>query len=151
MVELLMMSIGIGLVVSLVFGELFGVTAGGMIVPGYFAIYLARPFDALATLAAALVTFVIIHALSNVMILYGRRRTALTILIGYLAGAATNWLVSQMVMPIEEVTVIGYIIPGLIAIWLARQGVVETLAGLATASVVVRLILVLILGDVVIE
>ncbi|MBI4224246.1 MAG: poly-gamma-glutamate biosynthesis protein PgsC, partial [Deltaproteobacteria bacterium] len=41
---------------------------------------------------------------------------------------------------------IGFIIPGLIAIWLDRQGVVETLAALAIVSVMVRLILMLILG-----
>jgi hypothetical protein len=39
--------------------------------------------------------------------------------------------------------VIGYIVPGLIAIWLDRQGVVPTLAALVTSAVVVRLILIL--------
>ena len=43
-----------------------------------------------------------------------------------------------------ELQVIGFIIPGLIAIWLDRQGIVETLAALVTASVVVRLILVVV-------
>ena len=46
----------------------------------------------------------------------------------------------------EEFTVIGYIIPGLIAIWIDRQGLVETLSALLTASVVVRLILILVFG-----
>ena len=41
---------------------------------------------------------------------------------------------------------IGFIIPGLIAIWIDRQGIIETLAALITASVVVRLILVLVVG-----
>jgi hypothetical protein len=40
--------------------------------------------------------------------------------------------------------VIGYIIPGLIAIWIDRQGLVETLGILLTASTVVRLVLILI-------
>ena len=46
----------------------------------------------------------------------------------------------------DAVQVIGYIIPGLIAIWLDRQGVIETLAAMITASVVVRLILILVVG-----
>ena len=39
--------------------------------------------------------------------------------------------------------VIGFIIPGLIALWIDRQGLVETLAPLMTSAVVVRLALVL--------
>jgi hypothetical protein len=42
--------------------------------------------------------------------------------------------------------VVGYIIPGLVAIWLDRQGVVETLSAATTAAIVVRLLLILILG-----
>jgi hypothetical protein len=43
--------------------------------------------------------------------------------------------------------VIGYILPGLIAIWLDRQGVVPTLAALVTSAVVVRLILILVVPE----
>jgi hypothetical protein len=42
--------------------------------------------------------------------------------------------------------VVGFIIPGLIAIWFDKQGVVETVSALLTASVVVRLLLILITG-----
>ena len=42
--------------------------------------------------------------------------------------------------------VIGYIIPGLIAIWFDRQGWIETLCALFTAAVVIRLVLVLVFG-----
>jgi hypothetical protein len=42
-----------------------------------------------------------------------------------------------------EAGVIGYIVPGLIAIWLDRQGVVPTMAALVTSAVVVRLVLIL--------
>ncbi len=35
-------------------------------------------------------------------------------------------------------------IPGLIALWIERQGLVETLAALLTASAVVRLVLVVV-------
>ena len=36
-------SIGIGLIVSLVFSEILGLAAGGLIVPGYIALYLDQP------------------------------------------------------------------------------------------------------------
>jgi hypothetical protein len=37
-------------------------------------------------------------------------------------------------LPIEEFAIIGYIIPGLIAIWMERQGVLQTLASLTIVS-----------------
>jgi hypothetical protein len=46
----------------------------------------------------------------------------------------------------EAAAVIGFIIPGLIAIWMERQGIWQTLASLLTVSVIVRLILILTIG-----
>jgi poly-gamma-glutamate biosynthesis protein PgsC/CapC len=165
--NLLALSIGIGLVVSLLFSELLGLAAGGLVVPGYIALYLGRPLDVAATLAAALLAFFLVRILSTFVIVYGRRRTALMILVGYAAGvlidaaiaAALEASVEPLAVhapPIEsaigaiattpaaiEIGVIGYIVPGLIAIWLDRQGLVPTLAALVTSAVVVRLILIL--------
>ena len=45
-----------------------------------------------------------------------------------------------------DLTIIGYIIPGLIAIWIDRQGLVESFSALITASVIVRMFLLLITG-----
>jgi hypothetical protein len=50
-----------------------------------------------------------------------------------------------------DLTVIGYIIPGLIAIWMDRQGVIETAATLVTSSIIVRLFLILIFGKEIIK
>ncbi len=147
MLELLPISVGIGLAVSLLFTELFGLAAGGMIVPGYLALNLDRPLVVLLTVAAGLVTFAIVRALSSFMILYGRRRTVMMILVGYAVGMLVRWSVGSFgAVGGIELEVVGFIIPGLIALWLDRQGVVETLAALLTASVVVRLVLVLALG-----
>ncbi len=151
MVDLLTLSIGIGLAVSLLFTELFGLAAGGMVVPGYIALHLNQPVDVLLTLLAGVAAFAVVHALSSVLIIYGRRRTVCMILVGYLVGILGRMLSggSSHVRRGTESHVggfIGYIIPGLIAIWIDRQGLIETLSALLTASVVVRLILILFLG-----
>jgi len=143
MTELLSLSIGIGLVAGMLFTELFGIASGGLIVPGYFALYLTQPWDVAATIGVAFATFAIVRALSSFLLVYGRRRTAFMILIGYLLGMLVRTWVR---LPIEEFTVIGYIIPGLIAIWMERQGVLQTLASLTIVSIVVRLVLVLFIG-----
>lgn len=137
---LLSLSVGLGLVVSLLFSELFGLAAGGMVVPGYIALYLHRPLDVLLTVGAGVATWGIVQGLESVLIIYGRRRTVLMILVGYIMGMALR------IAGDEGAAVIGYIIPGLIAIWLSRQGLVETLAVLFTASAVVRLALIAVAG-----
>lgn len=146
MIELLPLAVGIGLAISLLFTEMFGIAAGGMIVPGYLALNLTRPINVALTIAAGFVTFAIVHTLSSFMIIYGRRRTVLMILVGYLIGVFLRWATGGIQVGGTELTVIGFIIPGLIAIWLDRQGIVETTSALVTAAVAVRLILIVILG-----
>jgi poly-gamma-glutamate biosynthesis protein PgsC/CapC len=144
---LVSLSIGIGLVISLAFSEMLGLTPGGMVVPGYVAIYLDRPIIILITLLASYLTYFIVHSLSAVMIIYGRRRTVLMILVGFAMGALIRSLGSfQLPMTTIDLTIIGYIIPGLIAIWIDRQGVIESFSSLIIASVIVRIILILITG-----
>ncbi len=144
--ELLPLSVGIGLAIGLLFTEMFGIAAGGMIVPGYLALHLRRPVDVALTVGAGLATFLVGRAVASFVILYGRRRTVLMIVLGYIAGMLVRWATNGVAVEGSELEVVGYIIPGLIAIWLDRQGVVETLAALVTASVVVRLLLVLVVG-----
>ncbi|MEM9694129.1 MAG: poly-gamma-glutamate biosynthesis protein PgsC [Myxococcota bacterium] len=147
MIDLLTLSVGIGLVVSLFFSEVFGIAAGGMIVPGYLALRLNHPLDVALTIGVGLVTFAIVRASSSFVIIYGRRRTVAMILFGYLIGAFVRATIATVPGPTGEgVQVIGFIIPGLIAIWLDRQGVIETITSLVTASVVVRLLLVVFAG-----
>ena len=142
-IELLTLSIGLGLAASLLYGELFGLAAGGMVVPGYVALYMNKPVDIGLTLLAALVTFGFLKGVSQVAIVYGRRRTALMILFGYLLGMLTrHWLGVWG----QAFATIGFVIPGLIAIWIDRQSVPQTLASLVIVTGLVRLILVLTVG-----
>ena len=120
--------IGIGLVLSLVMSEFLGVAPGGIIVPGYLALGIHDPLAVAITFAIAGLTFFIVRALATVTILYGRRRTVLMILIGFLLGS----LIRTQVVPGTQlgpfaVDVVGYIVPGLIAIWMDRQGTIVTL------------------------
>lgn len=147
-VELLTLSIGLGLAASLLYGELFGLAAGGMVVPGYVALYANKPVDVGLTLLAALVTFGFLKGMSQIAIVYGRRRTALTILVGYLVGLGFRLWLDSTITPFAEGAIIGFIIPGLIAIWYQRQGVLETTLSLLTAAIIVRMVLVVFIGDI---
>ena len=144
MIELLSLSIGIGLAVGLLFTEFFGIASGGLIVPGYIALFLTKPLDIAVTISVSFVTFAFVRSLASFLIVYGRRRTALMILVGYLIGMAVNYFPPIRAM---DTTVIGFIIPGLIAVWMDKQGVLQTLASLVIVSTVVRLILILAVGS----
>ena len=153
MEELLTVAIGIGLCVSLLFSELFGLAAGGMVVPGYIAVFLDRPADIMLTLLAAIITYFIVHLLSTFIIVYGRRRTVMMILVGYIVRMLFDFIpfdalgsIGVLASGEPSFSVIGFIIPGLIAIWIDRQGLIETLAALIAASVAIRLVLILIYG-----
>lgn len=142
--DLLSLAVGIGLVTGLLFTEIFGLATGGLIVPGYMALYLNKPLDIVATIGAAFLTFGIVRVLSSFMIVYGRRRTALMILVGYIIGILATQIPGTTQLQYE---MIGFVIPGLIAIWMDRQGILQTLSILTIVSIVVRLILILVVGQ----
>lgn len=165
--NLLAASIGIGLILTLALTEAFGLAAGGLVVPGYMALSLLQPWSFLLTIALALATFAIVRALSMYLIVFGRRRTALMIVTGYLLGALVDIVLAggvfveaatvasetvqasaSSVGPVFiKVSVIGYIVPGLIALWFDRQGVLATMAGLMLTSVLVRLFLAILMPE----
>lgn len=146
-IDLFCLAIGIGVVVSLLFSEALGKAAGGLVVPGYLALHLTRPVDIILTILAAALTYGIVYYAGSVIVIYGKRRTAAMILVGFLLGAVARYVAMQLVSmettPYAGVAVIGFIIPGLIAIWFDRQGLLDTCTSMLTASAVVRLALIL--------
>ena len=120
--------IGIGMVLSLFLTETLGVTAGGIIVPGYIAMNLDNPSRLIATFGISIIVYLIINILSNFILVYGKRRLVLALLLGFLLGYFTrseNNILSSLLN--TELIVIGNIIPGLIANWMDRQGVLRTI------------------------
>lgn len=124
----------IGLVLALVWAELTDVSPGGIIVAGYFALYLDRPLRVAATLAVALVAWAVVRALSRQLILFGRRRFVLTVLVGVVLSQAWLLAAPRLFAGPVETRVIGWIVPGILASSLARQKPLPTLASLAAVS-----------------
>ena len=144
----MMQSVGLGLVVSLVFSETLGLSAGGMVVPGYMALMIHDPGRIAGTIVVSLLTYYAIMLLSNYMFIYGRRRTVMIIIVGFLFGWLSRHLLIFSLpggMPLEF-QAIGFIIPGLIANWMERQGIIQTLTTMIVAAVFVRLLLIVFSG-----
>ncbi len=145
--EIIIQSVGIGLALSLLFSETLGLAAGGMVVPGYVALMLHHPLRIVGTILVSLLTFFTMKYLSNYMFVYGRRRIVLVILIGFLFGwLSRELLIFETNAVTIELQTIGLIIPGLIANWMEKQGVVKTISTLIMAAVFIRLVLMITTG-----
>lgn len=138
-------TIGLGIAFSLILSETLGVTAGGVIVPGYIALHLHQPEQVFMTFLAAVIVIGIVKFLSNYMFIYGKRRLVLTLLLGFLIGYMSRNLFFS---PVDTFSyaVIGNIIPGLIASWMDRQGVIRTISVVMVTSVLVKLLVMLLSG-----
>jgi poly-gamma-glutamate biosynthesis protein PgsC/CapC len=134
----------IGLVLALLWAEITDISPGGIIVPGYFALYLDRPLRAAATLAVALLTLAITRFLARHLILFGRRRFVLMVLVGAVLSQVWLLVLPRLFAAPVELRVIGWVIPGILASSLVRQKALPTLASLAAVATltfaVVRLV-----------
>ena len=143
-------SIGLGIVLSLILSETLGVTAGGIIVPGYIALYIHDPFKVFITFAVAILVWLIIQILGKYMFLYGKRRIVLALILGFFFGyVSRNYI--YLSDEIGSLAVIGNIIPGLIANWMDRQGIIRTLSVVLLTAVMVKLAVILLFGGEIFE
>lgn len=144
---MLELSIGLGLAVSLLVSEVFGLASAGLVVPGYLALFLDQPARLAGTFLMSLATWLIVgQLLDRVMVLYGRRRFAVTVLTGFLLNMALSGMLRATPIGSLDVRSIGFIIPGLIASEMLSQGVVPTTLATLLVAGVVRVLLWLFTG-----
>lgn len=138
---MLVESIALALICGFFLFEATGLTAGGLIAPGYFALTFDQPWLIGLSLCTALITMLLVRALAFFAVLYGRRRFMVCVLLAF----ALQWTFSSLIMETEmgqgRLEVVGYIIPGLIASEMDRQGPALTLLALLVLSGLVFLIL----------
>ena len=139
-------AIGLGMVLSLVFTETLGVTAGGIIVPGYIALYFTDPIKIVSTFLISLMTLYIIKLFSQFILIYGKRRLVFCLLVGFLLGYLSKIYLVELDSYYSDVSVIGNIIPGLIASWMDRQGILRTISVILITSSIVAMIMIVIYG-----
>lgn len=141
MIEL---SVTLGIVISLFFIEKFGMAAGGIIIPGYIALQLTTIDRLLGLVLVALVTFGLIKLIGRYTFLFGRRQMVVALLIGTILSIISHhFFVFQSGGSTIELSAIGWVIPGLIAHWAAKQGFAKTLAMMTITSVIVRLLVII--------
>ncbi|MDR2504225.1 MAG: poly-gamma-glutamate biosynthesis protein PgsC [Deltaproteobacteria bacterium] len=134
-------AIALGLVLGFLLFELTGLVAGGLVTPGYFALYFDRPFLMLQALLISAAVLALLRLLARHSILYGRRRFTVAILLGF--GLQWLWeaLYWNLDLAASRMDALGYIIPGILANEMDRQGIGRTLVSLLLVSCLTRLLL----------
>jgi len=128
-------TIFIGLLLGVLYVEIFDVYPGGIIVPAYMALYLHQPGRIIATVVIAYLSLYSYKLLSRYLILFGRRRFVMVILVGAL-WAHIWFLVWPKVLPQPiGLRAIGLVIPGLIANNMEKQKQILTLTSMVTVAV----------------
>ena len=127
----------VGVAVSLLFAEFTGLSPAGLVVPGYIALSLQSPIRVGYTLVVALLAWGSGKLLNRWMILYGRRRFAVLILLTYVLNAI---IVGIGILPFDP-GMIGAVIPGIIANEFEKQGITKSLLSLAVVVGILVLIM----------
>ena len=111
-----------------------------LIVPGYLALYLHSPGRIVCTLLLAAAAVGLCKLLSQVMILYGRRRFAVLMLLTFFLSLALD---AAGLLPFSP---IGILMPGIIAREFDRQGFRDSLLAMAVTTGLTALALLLVGG-----
>lgn len=137
-------SLIIGLFIGMLFYEKFDLSPGGVVTPGYLALFIDAPDRIILTIILSLIIWLILEYLTKRLILYGRRRFLLALLLGFLLKIIVEtFLQPNIGIPFELISV-GYIIPGLIANEMVRQKPLKTILSLGIVTCLTFLVLVLI-------
>lgn len=132
----------LGVILSLLFAERTGIVPAGLVVPGYLALVFDQPFFILLILGITLLTyFVVTHALSRIMILYGRRKFTAMLVVGIAIKLTIDFFYPVIPFETLEFRGIGVIVPGIIANTFQRQGIPTTLGSTAIVTIATFLML----------
>jgi poly-gamma-glutamate biosynthesis protein PgsC/CapC len=135
----------IGLVIAVLYVEILDIYPGGLIVPAYVALYYDQPLRILATVLVAFLSLYSYKFLSRFLILFGKRRFVMLVLIGAVWAQIWFLLLPHFFSDPIGLKAIGWLIPGLLANNLEKQKIVPTLASMVIVSTVtyflVRLLL----------
>ena len=140
---MLFSTVALSVILSFLVTELTGLLTGGMVSAGYLAFYFSEPMRILSTFLLSALIALIFRVSREFLILYGRRRFMLSILLSVplvYALEKAYFILSPLSL---DLRVIGYIIPGLIANDMEKQGIIRTSLALIIVTALVKLLSIL--------
>ena len=130
----------LGILVSIIFYEITHISPGGIIVPGLLTMYINEPQRIIYTIIVAIITYFIVKLISRYLIVFGKRRFALMIIISIVINLILELIISGISINLLSISIIGYTIAGLIANEVAKQGIKRTIPSLIIVMCIIELI-----------
>ena len=134
-------AIGLSVILGFLSTEFLGLYSGGLVTAGYLAFYVDQPWRLATTVGLAIVTYLLLRLVEKFVILYGRRRFMAAVLISMLGAWAFEQGFYYLSLIPQDMRIIGYLVPGLMASDMCKQGIVKTLAMTLLIAVLVRMIM----------
>jgi poly-gamma-glutamate biosynthesis protein PgsC/CapC len=143
--EAVRLALALGVLLSILAYERWRLTGGAAVVAGYLAMFVNRPLYIVTTILLSIVTYYLVQNLiARKIFLYGRRRLVMMVLIGmalqfltgliaYFGSTDAPWLVGLYG--------VGFVLPGLIAQDVERQGMRLTVLTVLGTSALTFLLL----------
>jgi gamma-polyglutamate biosynthesis protein CapC len=135
----------IGMIVGFLFYELSGISPGGVIAPAYLALSIRQPDRIIMTIVLSLLIYFIIRYLASNLILYGRRKFLLAVVLSLFLKLLIDTQIQPAALTTIDLQSVGYIIPGLIANEMGRQKITSTILSLGIVTLLVFQISILVL------
>jgi poly-gamma-glutamate biosynthesis protein PgsC/CapC len=126
-------TVGLGILIGLVWNRRTGWSCGGTITPGLLALYAGEPYGVALALALGVALTVLLTAAARLLSLYGKERVGAAMLLALLARAGWEFFISPAPLNLHW---IGWVVPGLIAADCDRQGIGMTLCGALSCTLV---------------
>ena len=130
----------LGIMVSIIFYEITQISPGGIIVPGLLAMYINQPQRIIYTIIVAIVTYFIVKFISRYVIVFGKRRFVLMIIISIVINLILELIITGISINLLSISIIGYTIAGLIANEVSKQGLKKTIPALVIFMCIIELI-----------
>ncbi|NLN49889.1 MAG: poly-gamma-glutamate biosynthesis protein PgsC [Clostridiales bacterium] len=131
----------LGILVSIIFYEWTEISPGGVIVPGYIALFLDNPKRIITTVMLSILTYATVRLLSKYIVIYGRRKFSVFIIVSFLIRFIIGNFLGVLDFPISTALIIGYLIPGIIALDMDRQGIIKTLSAMFIVAFVLKIVM----------
>ena len=128
--EYVSLTLAVGIVLGLFYSRRTGWGCGGLVTPGLLALKATEPFPFLGVLLLGSVLGVLMKPISDRFTLYGRERVGVLLL----CALIVRLLWRNEFFPLDSLW-IGWVVPGLIAADVQRQGVFNTLCAVISCSV----------------
>ena len=122
-----LITLGLGIIISMIFSSRTGLGSGGLVSAGLLALSMRAPSRVIGCAIAAIAIYPVLGYAVDRFGFHGRTRIGLAMLIALALRFAAGFF-------FQPVPWIGWVVPALLAADMQRQGILETLCAAVTVS-----------------